>query len=181
MTWIFSLIFAFAFDIYLPLIPELRSALETTQGNLQLFFSIYLIFAAIAQLIVTRIDSRRILFYGSIAFVCGTIACIAAQTLTLLLIARAFQAFGASLFLSRSYQGAIVAVSLLLAPTLGAILIYWLGPIGPSIFLLLLGILASVAAQTTPREAPQNPNINFLQTLKNPKFTLFALVQASGF
>ncbi|MCI5052336.1 MAG: hypothetical protein MRY21_04265, partial [Simkaniaceae bacterium] len=32
-----------------------------------------------------------------------------------------------------------------------------------------------------PREAPQNPNINFLQTLKNPKFTLFALVQASGF
>lgn len=87
-----------ATDIYLPALPELTKALNTTTSNAQLTLSIYFIGFAFGQLIYGPLSDRYgrkpILQIGLVIFIISSVIASLATSIESLLIARLFQSLG---------------------------------------------------------------------------------------
>src|SRR5699024_10849005 len=87
-------------DTYLPSIPSIADALDTTTAVIQQSVSAYFLGLAAGQIICgpfsDRFGRRPILFAGLILYLLATLACIFAPTIGVLMIARAAQGLGAS-------------------------------------------------------------------------------------
>lgn len=139
----------FAVSFYSPALPDLARDFHVDAAQAQLTFVYFLLSFAIGQLLFgplsDRFGRRPVLFAGLILFLAGTIGCALADSLTLLILARVVQAFGAAagVIISRaaardSFEGVelvqilavvtiVTALAPGLAPLLGGLLHTWLG------------------------------------------------------
>lgn len=133
-----------ATDMYLPLLPAIRTSLSATTAEVQATLSGFLIGFALAQLFYGPISDRKgrkpAMIAGLLLFSVGSIACALAPSIDALIAARVIQALGGagSIVLARamvrdSYEGAragrelarigsIMALVPALAPMGGAVI-----------------------------------------------------------
>lgn len=159
-------VFAFALDIYIPVVPQMMNILHTTQGKVQITLTIYMMTIGLGQLIfgplADQIGRKKIAVTGSILFVTGSILCAVATSINFLIFARFIQGAGAcasfvcafaivrDLFEGvkagqmLSYLTACVSASPIIAPALGAYLDHWLGWRAIFFALVLIGCLGLI-------------------------------------
>lgn len=150
-------------DIYLPSMPSMVTALATNVATIQLSITIGLIGYGATALIYGPMSDhfgRRIIaLIGLGIFICGSILCVAATNIYLLLIGRALQGAGFAsasgvaapavcdvytgqdLVKAFSYIGMTMAVMPVVAPVLGGYLQHYFNWHAPFVFLLIYGIL----------------------------------------
>lgn len=87
-------------NILMPALPGIARALHTDPQTVQLTLSLYLVCMAISQLVLgalsDRFGRRPVLIGGFILTVVASLAAMLATSITMLIVARAVQAFGAS-------------------------------------------------------------------------------------
>ncbi len=155
-------------NIYLPSMPGMAMDFGVDFGTIQLTLSLYLAAVAVGQLIVgplsDRFGRRPILLGGLSSFVVGTVICLLAPSIGVLLAGRVLQALGgcAGIALSRAvvsdlygrdqaasmigYVTMGMAVAPMAAPTIGGALEAFYGWRASFIFLLVFGSLTLTAA-----------------------------------
>jgi DHA1 family bicyclomycin/chloramphenicol resistance-like MFS transporter len=87
-------------DMYLPALPRMADALDTSAATVQLTLSAFMVGLALGQLVVGPLSDawgrRRPLVAGLVVYVVGSLACAFAPTVELLVAARVVEAFGAA-------------------------------------------------------------------------------------
>src|ERR1700709_1129069 len=87
-------------NILMPALPGIMRALHTDAQTVQLTLSLYLVCMAISQLVLgalsDRFGRRPVLIGGLVLTVIASLAAMLATSITMLIVARAVQAFGAS-------------------------------------------------------------------------------------
>jgi DHA1 family bicyclomycin/chloramphenicol resistance-like MFS transporter len=89
-----------AIDMYLPSMPAIAEDLSASPAAVQMTVSVYLFFFALPQLffgpLSDALGRRRTVFFGLALFTTGTLLCMLAPNIELLLAARAIQATGSA-------------------------------------------------------------------------------------
>jgi DHA1 family bicyclomycin/chloramphenicol resistance-like MFS transporter len=139
----------FAINVIAPSLPGLAEAFRTDYGTAQLTLTWYLAGVAAGQLVFgplsDRFGRRPVLLVGLTTYVVGSLACLLAPTIDLLIAGRVAQALGgcAGMVLSRAivrdvwgrdraasvlgYVTMGMALAPMLAPTIGGLLESWFG------------------------------------------------------
>lgn len=162
-----------ATDLYLPSLPHIGEALGATPAAVQLTLSAYLIGFSVGQIVYGPISDalgrKPVLVAAFALFVLATVACAAANSVEMLIAARAAQAFGGAgpIILARtmvrdlytgpragremSMMGSIMGITPIIAPVLGGFLQVAFG--WRSIFAVMAAgglVLALLAALLVP-------------------------------
>lgn len=89
-----------AIQMLVPALPEVTASLGASSEDGQLLIAAYLGVLAVGQLgwapVADRIGRQPVILIGLVLFIAGTLVCVAAQSLALLLSGRVLQAIGAS-------------------------------------------------------------------------------------
>src|SRR5215213_3056608 len=131
-------------NMYLPSMPSMARSLGVDFTTIQLTLSLYLGAMALGQLIIgplsDRLGRRPVLLIGLLTFVAGSVICLSAQSIGVLIFGRIVQALGgcAGITLSRAivrdlydrdhvasmlgYVTMGMAVAPMVAPTIGGVL-----------------------------------------------------------
>ncbi|RFA25804.1 hypothetical protein CAI21_18275 [Alkalilimnicola ehrlichii] len=155
-------------NVYLPSMPGMAQAFEVDFATIQLTLSLYLAAVAVGQLVLGPLSDyfgrRPVLLAGLSAFIVGTVICLLAPNIGVLLFGRVVQALGgcAGIVLSRAavrdlygrdqaasmigYVTMGMAVAPMLAPSIGGGLEAIYGWRASFVFLLLFGGVALLAA-----------------------------------
>lgn len=142
-------VFAFALDIYIPVIPQLHHVFHASQEQLQLTLSLFMLTIAIGQLLFGPLSDqigRLKPAMGAAVIMCiGTVLCATAHQITTLYLGRIIQAFGCCGLLVTAYAivrdafcgndsariyaylNCFVSISPLFAPLIGGYLDYYFG------------------------------------------------------
>lgn len=202
-------------DIHISAMPSMGETFGVAKQDIQSTFTIYLLGICLGQsffgLLMDRLDVRHIAIISLSVFIAASFACAAANTLTILLICRFFQAFGASVcsVIYRSIVAArynkqqvaqilsvifpIAGLSPAIAPFIGGILDATLGWRSIFIFIAFYGIavLAFVtrSLNDNPREHARpmtstddtDRSSLILLILKNRIFWGYTLIVAMAF
>ena len=167
-------------DLSLPAVPAMAEALVTSVSRSQQIIGIFMAGMAFGQipagLISDRIGRLPVLFAGAVLFELGAIAASIANDISLMLVARFVQGFGAAaaIVMSRaivrdiasgkdaarmmSLMTMIFTAAPVVAPSIGALLILQWGWRGPFVaiavfgFLIIFGIYGFLHETHTPRE-----------------------------
>jgi DHA1 family bicyclomycin/chloramphenicol resistance-like MFS transporter len=148
-------------NMYLPSMPGMARALGVDFTTIQLTLSLYLAAMALGQLVIgplsDRFGRRPVLLIGLMVFVIGSLLCLTAQNVGLLIFGRAVQAVGgtAGITLSRAivrdlygrnqvasmigYVTMGMAVAPMIAPTIGGVLETLFGWRASFAFLMVFG------------------------------------------
>lgn len=140
---------AISTDLYLPSLPAIARAFESDSARVQFTLSVFLAGFAVSQIaygpLSDRFGRRPILLGGLAIYVAASVACLAAPSIELLIVARFVQAMGActGVVLGRavvrdihgreqaarmlSYMGMAMALAPALGPILGGYLQVWFG------------------------------------------------------
>lgn len=151
-------------DLYLPSLPEIGRALSASEPEVQLTISLYLIGYAIGQLVYGPISDRfgrkPIILAALFIYIAGTVACLAAHNIELLIAGRIAQALGASgqLIITRAlvrdlYEGAraghqlsvmgmFMGLAPIVAPIIGGVLLTLSGWRAGFVFQFCVALLA---------------------------------------
>jgi len=151
-------------NMYLPSMPSMARAFGVDFITIQLTLSLYLAAMAVGQLVIgplsDRFGRRPVLLIGLAIFVLGSLACLTAQNVGLLIFGRVVQAMGgcAGITLSRAivrdlygrnqvasmigYVTMGMAVAPMVAPTIGGVLETFYGWRASFAFLMVFGGLA---------------------------------------
>jgi DHA1 family bicyclomycin/chloramphenicol resistance-like MFS transporter len=165
-------------NMYLPSMPGMARALGVTFTTMQLTLSLYLGAMALGQLIIgplsDRFGRRPVLLLGLLIFVAGSVICLSAQSIGVLIFGRIVQAVGgcAGITLSRAivrdlygrnqvasmiaYVTMGMAVAPMIAPTIGGLLETLFGWRASFAFLIGFGGLALAFAYWRLRETHHN-------------------------
>ena len=197
-----------ATDIYTPSIPAIASHFESTLGYVQLTMSFFLAGLAIFNLIYgplsEGIGRRLTLVIGILIALCGTLLCIYADSINLLLVGRFIQGAGlaACTALWRSifrdlydtkamakisgYLVAGITVSLILSPLIGGFIQQYIGWRANFIVLLVwmlivLLVLVLLFKESSLHHGAHRLNLRFLvgsyvEILSNRSFVTFSLM-----
>lgn len=139
----------FAIDMYLPALPQVAADLGTTEGGAALTLTSYFIVFGIAQMIygpmADAVGRKRPLVIGVAIFTLATVAAALAPTIGWLIAARAVQGLGAATLMAvpravirdvatgpeaakvMSTIMIVIAVSPMLAPLTGSVIMAWGG------------------------------------------------------
>ena len=193
-------------DLHLPALPAMADDFHSSDSQLQLTLTLYALGSAISLLIsgplTDRFGRRPVLLAGLFLYVVATAACALADSLTVLIVARLFQALGGCCttvigrvivrdYFDRHEQARLLglismamAVSPMAAPVLGSLMlpfIHWrglfvvLGVIGAGLYLVVYRRLP----ETRPPEVAAAPPSNLLriygQLLRDRYFLRYAL------
>jgi DHA1 family bicyclomycin/chloramphenicol resistance-like MFS transporter len=161
-------------NMYLPSMPGMARALGVDFTTIQLTLSLYLGAMAVGQLVIgplsDRPGRRPVLLTGLLVFVVGSVICLSAQSIGVLIFGRIVQAIGgcAGITLSRAivrdlygrnqvasmiaYVTMGMAVAPMIAPTIGGVLETFFGWRASFAFLIGFGGLALVFAYWRLRE-----------------------------
>lgn len=97
-----------ATDMYLPALPDVAAELGATASSVQLTLTGFLVGLALGQLVIGPLSDawgrRRLLLAGTVLCLVASVACVAAPTIGVLVVARFLQGFGgaAGIVLSRA-------------------------------------------------------------------------------
>jgi len=208
-----SLITPFSVDMYLPAFSRIASQFHTTTSAVSWSLSTYFIGFALGQILygplLDRFGRKRPLYAGLTLYLIASALCIHPGSLPVLIALRFLQAIGgcvaqvAAVAMVRDFfppdRSArilsllflIIGVSPLLAPTIGSIILLWLG--WPWIFVALscFALLAALAVHfLLPEPHQPDPGIslaprpmieNFFQIFTEPQFCMYALAGAFSF
>ncbi|MFM9858815.1 multidrug effflux MFS transporter [Pseudoxanthobacter sp. M-2] len=87
-------------NMFMPAIPAMRIDLDTDTTTVQLAISLYLAATAVGMLVhgplSDRYGRRPVLLVGLVLYILGSLVCVFAPTIEVLLVARVVQAFGSS-------------------------------------------------------------------------------------
>lgn len=87
-------------NMFMPAIPAMRIDLDTDTTTVQLAISLYLAATAVGMLVhgplSDRFGRRPVLMVGLVLYILGSLVCVFAPTIEILLVARVVQAFGSS-------------------------------------------------------------------------------------
>lgn len=158
--------FAFAMDIYIPVVPEMREVFHTSQSNIQWTLTLFLIVIGVGQLFIGPLSDqwgrRWPLFIAVVIFILGSVLCAVSQSFISLLIGRVIQAFGSCGMLViafaivrdlcdgndaakiYSFLNCGLALSPLFAPIIGSYLATWFGWRSTFIFLVIMGVFVAI-------------------------------------
>lgn len=148
-----------AIDAYLPAMPVIRDALNTTTHATELSLSLFLAGFALGQImggpLSDHFGRRRMIFIGISLFIAGTLVIIFSQQISGLWTGRIIQALGGGLAIVNaaavvrdissgrdsarylSHMGVIIMIAPLLAPLIGMLILHASG--WRAIFVFLLG------------------------------------------
>ena len=194
-------------DMYLPSLPLLQQLWNQSEAAVNLtliiWFVTYCFFLLVYGPISDRVGRKPPLILGICLFIVSSLACALSTGLTMLIIARVFQAAGAAsstvmamaiakdLFELRqravvlSYIGVITALAPMLAPTLGGWIMMWLD--WRWVFIAQAGLAAAVLWPVIrlrePLREPSNAKAGqafkaYLRLTKNWRFSLLNLSMA---
>ena len=195
-------------DMYLPALPTMQAALNTSIGNMHLTLSVYLAGFAIFHLIcgplADRFGRKPILLLGTIIFVAGCIGCSLSSNIHELLSFRFLQGVGACVgpTLARaivrdifgptraakalSLIAMLMALAPAVAPTLGGAMLLFLPWSSIFIFLAIYGALSMVLVQRyVPESLPHKQSLhplvvasNYSLLLRDPFYLLVTVASA---
>lgn len=203
----------FATDIYLPSFPAIQSDFQTLKSSVQLSFSLYLATWSLSQLFYGPFSDkigRRKVVIGSLSFgFIGTLVCLFAPNITMLILGRILQGLGlgGSFVLFRSilrdsysgdtlahyasFIGVATAIFMAVAPSIGGYIQDFLGWRACFLFIALytLGLLLAVLRFVPETNQHINPDAmkkkillgNYFHLLKNPLFLGYALCSCLAF
>lgn len=178
-----------ALNIYVPSMPGMVGAFETSATMVQLTLSLYLASIAVTQLIIGPLSDvygrRPVVLYGLVLFIIGTLICRFAPTIDTLIMGRVIQGAGGctGLVLARSvvrdlygreksasmigYVTMGMAVAPMIAPAIGGILDGLYGWQSGFDLMILIGVLVLAATVADLNETNQNrkPNLGLRQTV----------------
>lgn len=194
-------------DLYLPAMPEMVEHFNTTTAMTSFTMTIFFIFMGIGILILgplsDKFGRKPVLIWSIIVSFLFSIACAFAPTITLLIVARAIQAFSAgglvaiaTTLIKDSFDGkemgkilsitqALTMLAPMAAPILGAIILLTYDWNMTFIALAVLNIITLIMALFLEETLPENQRLqgNPLQSLvgltkviKNPAFTNLLLI-----
>jgi DHA1 family bicyclomycin/chloramphenicol resistance-like MFS transporter len=208
-----SLITPFSVDMYLPAFSRIAADFQTTTPAVSLSLSTYFIGFALGQVfygpLLDRFGRKRPIYMGLSLYLAASFGCIHPGSLRMLIALRFLQAIGgcvaqvASVAMVRDFfppdQSArifsllflVIGVSPLLAPTIGGIVLLWLG--WQWIFVVLSGFAFSmllVVWFVLPEVHRSDPTIslqprhlleNFWRIFRQPQFRTYSLSGAFSF
>ena len=197
-------------DMYLPAFPEIANGLHTKVSTVMLSLSSFFIGISIGQLmygpLLERFGRKTPLYFGLSIYALASFACAATASVETLILFRFFQALGgcvgmvaaramvrdlfevkdnAKIF---STLMLVVAVSPIIAPTLGGFISSYLGwryifiMLFIVIALILLGVYFVLPESKKPDRSfsllPKSIFNNYLSIIKNPQFRVYTLIGA---
>ncbi len=195
-------------DMYLPALPAMQVALNTTVSQMHLTLSAYLIGFAVFHLVcgplADRFGRKPLLIYGTAIFVLASIGCSQADTINELLLFRVLQGVGACVgptlarAIVRDVFGAtraakalsiiamLMAVAPAVAPALGGAMLLILPWSSIFIFLSLYGLSSIFLVQRYVRESlPEKQSLhpveiakNYAQLIRDPFYLLVTISSA---
>jgi MFS transporter, DHA1 family, multidrug resistance protein len=208
-----SLISPFAVDMYLPAFSRVAAQFHTDTAAISLSLSSYFIGFALGQIfygpLLDRFGRKSPLAWGLLLYIAASFGCVHPRNLKILVGLRFLQALGgcvaqvSAVAMVRDFfppeQSArifslvflIIGVSPLLAPTIGSLVMIWLG--WPWIFVMLAVIATSILTVVllflpephTPDHAMSLHPVLLLRTYrdlwKQPQFSTYALAGAFSF
>lgn len=198
----FDILSSLAMDVYLPIIPEMPTALNTSPAIVQLTLSVYMIVLGLGQVVFgpmsDRIGRRPIVLGGAFFFTVSSFALAMTSNGPLFVTLRVLQALGASAMLVATFAtvrdvyanspessviyslfGSMLAFVPALGPILGAVIAMNCGWRAIFVMLGILGLLAFCHAllrwhETRPsRQSRQSPV--FWSILGSSSFWIYTL------
>jgi DHA1 family bicyclomycin/chloramphenicol resistance-like MFS transporter len=177
-------------DMYLPAMPAMQVALNTTVSQMHLTLSAYLTGFAVFHLacgpLADRYGRKPVLIFGTAIFVLASIGCSQAETINELLLFRVLQGIGACVgpSLARaivrdifgptraaralSILAMLMAVAPALAPTLGGAMLLFLPWPSIFVFLALYGLATIFLVLRYLRETlPEKQSLHPIEIAKN--------------
>jgi len=208
----FILGFALALDIYVPSIPDIRVYFGTSPWVVQLTVSAFILTTGIGQLIVGPLTDaygrRKIIITTSAIYCIGSIISTISPNITTLILARMAQGFGAcgmmvtcfaivrDLFSGKesariySFLNSTIALSPLIAPSIGGYLALYYGWRMTFAFLALIAFFITLLAIFKIKESlPQKRRVtfskdflvNYRHILKSNVFIMYLFCDCAGF
>nr|WP_314568362.1 multidrug effflux MFS transporter [uncultured Pseudomonas sp.] len=193
-------------DMHLPALPAMADYFQTSDSQLQLTLTLYTLGSAISLLVsgplTDRFGRRPVLLAGLFLYVVATVACALADSISVLIIARLFQALGGCCttvigrvivrdYFDRDEQARLLglismamAVSPMAAPVLGSLLLPVVNWRGLFVLLAMIGALLYVVVyrrlpETRPSHVAAAPPSGLLrlygQLLRDRHFLRYSL------
>lgn len=193
-------------DMHLPALPAMADYFQTSDSQLQLTLTLYTLGSAISLLIsgplTDRFGRRPVLLVGLFLYVIATVACALADSLSVLIVARLFQALGGCCttvigrvivrdYFDRHEQARLLglismamAVSPMAAPVLGSLMLPFINWRGLFVLLGVIGALLYLVVyrrlpETRPPQVADAPPSNLLrlygQLLRDRYFLRYSL------
>ncbi|MBK2296930.1 multidrug effflux MFS transporter [Francisella philomiragia] len=156
--------FALAMDVYMPVLPDMREAFNTTQQMVQVTLSLFLVVTGVGQLILGPLSDQfgrfKIILISSIIFLIGSVLCAISQDIEFLIFSRVVQAvgccglsvcafaiirdafFGKTSSMIYSFINAIISVSPIVGPLIGVQLAIHFPWYSAFIFLTILAFVS---------------------------------------
>lgn len=197
-----------AMNIFLPMLPQIADGLGTTQATAQYVLTLFLAATGFAQLFIgpisDRYGRRPVLLASTLVFLLGTLICIFAPTIEILLIGRVIQASSAAnIALSRAivrdmydrnkaasmigYVTMAMAVLPMVSPAMGGLLGEYYGWRSSfvALFVIGLGVLALIYFDVGEIHKPVHNSISdqfsdYLRLLREPAIWGYTSAAAFG-
>jgi len=200
----------FSIDMYLPAFPDIAKGLHTTVANVTLSLSSFFIGISFGQLLygplLERFGRKKHLYAGLCIYLIASVGCALAASVNALIVLRLLQALGGcvgmvaaramvrDLFEVKenakvfSMLMLVVAVSPIIAPTLGGYVTSLLGWRYVFVMLIIVDIVIIISAYfLLPESRKPNPNFSlrpgpilnsFSGVIRHPQFYTYALTAA---
>ena len=99
--------FAIALDLYIPVVPQMVTLFKTTKETVQLTLSVFMIVSGIGQLFVGPLSDefgrKNTILASTLLFTLASCAAAFSVNIEMLIVCRAFQAFGSCGMLVASF------------------------------------------------------------------------------
>jgi DHA1 family florfenicol/chloramphenicol resistance protein-like MFS transporter len=203
---------AMSMDVLLTSIPQIQSSLSISQASAQLVISAFVLATSISHLFIgplaDKFGRRPVMLVSTVIFIIGSWICAISEHITQLILARVLQGIGSCgttigiLAILRdvfeenerakisSYLNGITSLSPLLAPSIGAFLLFYFGSWQANFhFLIWFGILSFVLCffylqETKPLEQSiiykRNIVSEYWQVLSNRTFLCYVIPGVSA-
>lgn len=174
-------------DIYLPALPKMVAALNTTQNLINFTLVGFFVFYALGILIwgplSDKYGRKPILLFGLVIYTIASIACIFSPNVYFLIIARIFQAIGCGAATAVStavvkdlYEGhergkvlAIVqsvgTISPVISPIIGAFILNYTSWRGSFVFLSITGIIGIIGCLFMEETIDEYSDVHVIKTI----------------
>lgn len=204
---------ALSMDIYVPSLLNIMQAFSVNEAMVQWTLSIFMFGVGIAQLfcgpLTDHFGRKKVAFGGLSIYLIGTLICMLATSIQMLIVGRLLQSFGSCMTLVISYAvvkdvysvqksariysylGSMIMLAPLLAPLLGGYLSIWFGSWRANfVFLFLFALVSFVTTsyfltETLPPE--QRVKIkahtiaaNYIRVLRSRAFLLHTFYALTG-